>query len=118
MKHEKKLSEAEIRLSFRIKKRLYNAIKSFAIQHRSAKSFLRNLIKRIDKHNKNVSFRIWKEFIDHEHLLQKQEVQAERVDEMYQNQQAIGDVSNQLQAAKERLNKADNVLKNMARKTL
>ena len=71
-KHEKKLSEAEIRLNFKIKKRMYNAIKTFTMQHRSAKSFLRNLIKKIDKHNKDASFRIWKEFMHHEHIKVKQ----------------------------------------------
>ena len=72
-KNEKKLTEAEVRLKFKVKKRMYNAIKAFTMQHRSAKSFLRNLIKKIDKHNKGVSFRIWKDFLDHEHLIQKQD---------------------------------------------
>ena len=98
-----------------MKKRMYNAIKTFTMQHRSAKSFLRNLIKKIDKHNKDASFRIWKEFMHHEHIIVKQGEQAQLVDQMYQNQQAIGDVSNKLQAEKDRSSKADRALKTAAR---
>ena len=117
-KHEKKLSEAEIRLKFRAKKRLYLAVKEYALRCRTAKSFLRNLIKRIDKHNKNVSFRTWLEFVAHEQLLKKQEEQARLVDEMHANQLAIGEAGDEVTAAKDRMSAAERVLKNLARQRL
>ena len=65
---------------------MYNAIKAFTIEHRTAKSFLRNLIKKIDRHNKNASFRIWQDFLHKEHIQSKMDRQASLVDKMRQQQ--------------------------------
>ena len=49
-RHEKRLDDVKIRLEFKQKKRVYNAIKLFMQRYRTAKRFIKTLIMGIDKY--------------------------------------------------------------------
>jgi len=61
-RNEGKLSEVKIRLDFKQKKRIYNAIKDFTRKYRVAKRFVKSLVNGLDKHNKDCAFRRWKDY--------------------------------------------------------
>ena len=47
---------------------------------------MKNLIKKIDKHNKSASFRIWQDFLHKEHIEMKKNHQGQLVEKMRDNQ--------------------------------
>jgi len=61
-RNEGRLDEVKVRLEFRQKKRIYNAIKGFTRRHRTAKRFLKTLISGTLKADKDTAFRRWKDF--------------------------------------------------------
>lgn len=54
-----KVREVKARLTYRLKKRVYSAIKNFSGSHHNAKIFLKNYIKRMDKINKQLAYNHW-----------------------------------------------------------
>ena len=81
-KFEKRLDEVKLRLDFKTKKRIYAAIKGFSSRHMNARNFLRNLLKRLDKHNKNTAFRTWKDYGVMEEQQNLNEIQNAQVGNM------------------------------------
>ena len=57
----KRSDEVMERLHFRVKKRMYTAIKSYANKFRCARIFMKTLVHRLDKFNKEAAYRRWKD---------------------------------------------------------
>ena len=72
-RNEKRLGEVKIRLDFKQKKRVYNALKLFWRRFGVQRRFVKTLINGIDKHNKDAAFRRWKDFRQEQTLLKMTE---------------------------------------------
>jgi len=60
--NEARIVDVKRRLAFRTKKRIYNAIKSFAGNHHNATNFLRALLRSLEKRNKAAALSKWAKF--------------------------------------------------------
>lgn len=61
-RNENRLCEVKVRLDFKHKKRIYNAVKEFTRKHKIARKYMKTLVNGIDKHDKQAAFRRWRDF--------------------------------------------------------
>ena len=79
-KNEIRLDEVAIRMNFRKKKRIFNAIKGFNDQNVTAKKWLKTMFSRLQKANYEQAFSRWKHFNDGETTIQMmEEVQSLKI---------------------------------------
>ena len=60
-RNEKRLCEVSIRLEGRAMKRTYEAIKKYAIKSRAQRVYLKTMLNRLEKFNKEQAMRRWKD---------------------------------------------------------
>ena len=60
-RNDKRQGEVRLRLEFRIKRRLYSAIKSYVEKNRRARVYMKTMINRLDKFNKEKAYQRWKD---------------------------------------------------------
>ena len=69
-RNEIRLDEVCIRMSFRKKKRIFNALRGFNEQNITAKKWLRTMFSRLQKANYEQAFSRWKHFNNGETTMQ------------------------------------------------
>lgn len=95
-KNEARLAEVKVRLDFKRKKRTYAAIKRFTRAHKTAKQFVKTLIKGIDKHDKEAAYRRWRDFAHEGKIQTIIEEQGELMNKMNELTQLDGHTANKL----------------------
>lgn len=61
-KCNKRLGEIKLRLDFKTKRRMYNAIHSFTSTFLKARKFLRGILRMKDTRDKQAAYKLWQQF--------------------------------------------------------
>jgi len=117
-RNEARLDEVKIRLDFRLKKRVFNAVKKFTRDYRTAKRFLRTLVSGIDKANKTLAFGSWRQYNHGETIFKFEEEQSQMVAEMGEMAKVDGEVAKTLKRKQDRCARIQKVHSTMCQKTL
>jgi hypothetical protein len=83
-KCNKRLGEIKLRLEWKTKRRMFNAIHSFASTFLKARSFLHGIIRKKDKRNKQTAYKLWQSFNLGLVIEQQAEEQAQQVGELHE----------------------------------
>ena len=100
-RNDKRQGEVRLRLEFRIKRRLYSAIKSYVEKNRRARVYMKTMINRLEKFNKEKAYQRWKDIYQEHRNSDLRANASSLVDEVYSLQQVDGNLANDLHSARQ-----------------